>query len=74
MYDSYCQESFCLRAMLFCTINDVPAYGNFSDYSVKGHFACPICEENKSYIQLKHNQKNCVYKISKIPSSKSSLS
>nr|KYP73752.1 hypothetical protein KK1_006402 [Cajanus cajan] len=28
-----------------------------SGYSVKGHYACPICEENTSYIQLKHGQK-----------------
>ena len=57
MYDSYCQETFCLRAMLFCTINDFPAHENLSAYSVKVHFACPICEENTSYIQLKHCRK-----------------
>ena len=57
MYDSYSQESFYLRAMLFYTISDFPAYGNLSSYSVKGHFACPICEENTSYIQLKHGYK-----------------
>jgi len=57
VYDSYCQETFCLRAMLLCTINDFPTYGNLSGYSVKSHFACPICEENTSYIQLKHGQK-----------------
>jgi len=51
------KETFCLRALLFCTINDFPAYGNLSCYNVKGHFACPICEENTSYIQLKHGQK-----------------
>jgi len=28
-----------------------------SGYTVKGHFACPICEESTSYIQLKHGQK-----------------
>ena len=42
------------RAMLFCTINDFPTYGNLSGYSVKGHHACPICEEDTSNIQLKH--------------------
>ena len=46
-----------MRAMLFCTINDFPAQGNLSSYSVKGHHACPICEENTSYIQLKHGRK-----------------
>jgi len=45
--------------MFFCTINDFPAYGNLSGYSVKGHHACPICEENTSYHQLKHWRKTC---------------
>ena len=31
--------------MLFCTVNNFPAYGNLSDYSVKGHRACPIYKE-----------------------------
>jgi len=57
VYDSYCQETLCLHAMLFCIINYFPTYGNLSDYSVKGHFACPIREENTSDIQLKHGQK-----------------
>ena len=43
--------------MLFCTINDFPAYENLSGYSVKGHHACPICEEDTSYVQLKHGRK-----------------
>ncbi|WVZ13968.1 hypothetical protein V8G54_011534 [Vigna mungo] len=57
VFDSDVEDNFRLRAMLFCTINDFPAYGNLSGYSVKGHFACPICEENTSYVQLKHGQK-----------------
>ena len=40
-------------------INDFPAYGNLSNYSVKGHYDCPICEENTSYHQLKHGRKTC---------------
>jgi len=46
-----------MRAMLFCTINDFPAYGNLRGNSVKGHLACPICEEDTSYIRLKHGRK-----------------
>jgi len=45
--------------MLFCTINDFPAYENLSGYSVKGHHASPICEENTSYHQLKYGRKTC---------------
>jgi len=41
----------------FCTINDYPAYGNLSGYSVKGNHACPICEKNTSFLQLKHGKK-----------------
>jgi len=31
-----------MHAMLFCIINDFPAYGNLSRDSVKGNKACPI--------------------------------
>jgi len=46
VFDGFANEAFKLHAMLFCTINDFPAYGNLSGYSVKGHKACPICEED----------------------------
>jgi len=57
VFDAFHKEIFEMRVTLFCTINDFPAYGNLSDYSVKGHHVCPICEENISYIQLKHERK-----------------
>jgi len=57
VFDGFQNETFHLCAMLFCTINDFPAYGNLSGYSVKSHRACPICEEDTSYIQLKHGRK-----------------
>ena len=57
VYDRNAQETFRLRVMIFCTINDFPAYGNLSGYSVKGHHACPICEKDTSYLQLKHGKK-----------------
>ena len=57
VFDGYRNETFKLHAMLFCTINDFLAYENLSGYSVKGHHACPICEEDTSYVQLKHERK-----------------
>ena len=42
---------------IFFTINDFPAYGNLSGYSVKGHHAYPVCEKEMSFIQLKHGKK-----------------
>ena len=46
VFDEFVNETFKMHAMLFCTINDFPAYGNLSGCSVKGHKACPICEED----------------------------
>nr|XP_004488447.1 uncharacterized protein LOC101493360 [Cicer arietinum] len=46
VFDGYSCDYFKMHAMLFCTINDFPAYGNLRGYSVKGHKACPICEED----------------------------
>lgn len=57
VWDGNLRETFRLRAMVFCTINDYPTYGNLSVYSVKGHHACPICEKNMSFFQLKHGKK-----------------
>ncbi|XP_071699112.1 uncharacterized protein [Rutidosis leptorrhynchoides] len=57
VYDAYKKEYFQLRAMLFCTINDFPAYGNLSGYSTKGKKACPICEENTHSIWLTNCKK-----------------
>ncbi|GKB25451.1 ulp1 protease family, C-terminal catalytic domain-containing protein [Tanacetum coccineum] len=48
MYDAYMKEKFHLHAMIFCTINDVLAYGNLSGYNTKGKQACPICEDETS--------------------------
>ncbi|XP_078167221.1 uncharacterized protein LOC144561984 [Carex rostrata] len=46
VWDAYGKEQFELRAMVFCTINDFPTYGNLSGYSTKGAKACPICEDD----------------------------
>ena len=58
VYDAYSQSDFTLRAMIFCTISDFPAYGNLSGYSVKGAKACPICEEGTNDRRLNNCKKN----------------
>lgn len=40
--DAYTSDKCNMHAMLFCTINDFPAYNNFFGYNVKGHKVCPI--------------------------------
>jgi len=37
MFDGYQNETFKLRTMLFCTINDFLAYGSLHGYNVKDH-------------------------------------
>ncbi|XP_074288757.1 uncharacterized protein LOC141613916 [Silene latifolia] len=58
VYDAYRGETLNLRAMIFCTINDFPAYGNLSGYTVKGAKACPIFEEDTISDRLVHGGKN----------------
>ena len=57
VFEEFGNETFKMHAMLFCTINDFPTYGNLSGYSVKGHKACPICEEDIVSQQLRHGRK-----------------
>ncbi|KAL5551697.1 hypothetical protein UlMin_001873 [Ulmus minor] len=58
-FDGYRNETFNLRATLLWTINDFPAYGNLSGYSVKGYKACPICGNDTCSERLKHRKKIC---------------
>ena len=44
VFDGFRKETFEMCAMLFCIINDFPAYENLNSYSVKDHQACPICK------------------------------
>ncbi|KAL4589673.1 hypothetical protein LXL04_002581 [Taraxacum kok-saghyz] len=44
VYDAYKKEHFQLRAMIYCTISDFPAYADLSGYSTKGKKACPLME------------------------------
>ena len=45
-----------LCALLFFIINDFLAYGNLSDYIVKGHHAFLIFEKNTIYHEFKYGR------------------
>ena len=47
VFDGNRQQTFKLCAMVYCTINDFPTYGNLNGYNVKEHHACPFCEKKK---------------------------
>ena len=57
VFDVVASETFMMHAMLFCSINDFAAYSNLWEYNVKGHKACPICEENTTSHHLKNGRK-----------------
>ena len=48
VFDIFANETFKMHVMLFCTIDNFSTYGNLLGYNVKGHKACPICEEDIS--------------------------
>lgn len=58
MFDEYRKNDFTFHATIFCTINDFPAFGNSSGYTVKGAKACPICDEDMIDKRLHHCGKN----------------
>ncbi|KAL2905095.1 Protease HtpX-like protein 2 [Bienertia sinuspersici] len=58
VFDAHRNETFMLRAMLFCTIQDFPAYGNLSGYTVYGESPCPICEDGLKGKWLTASKKN----------------
>jgi Transposase family tnp2 len=61
IFDTYLKEYFIIRAVIFCTINDFPAYGNLSGHRTKGAKACPICGEETHTIRLKNYGKKCLF-------------
>src|SRR5205085_3439584 len=54
VWDANKQEYFTLQAMLFCTIQDLPALGNTSGQTVKAFKACVTCMENTMSLRLKN--------------------
>lgn len=54
--DVYACDNFKLCAMLFCTTYEFTTYSNLSRYNVKGHKACPICEDDTCFHQLKNKK------------------
>ena len=58
-YDAFKAEYFTLHAALLWTINDFPAYGNLSGWSVKGRLACPVCNKDTWSRYLPHWNKQC---------------
>ncbi|CAL2254664.1 unnamed protein product [Prunus armeniaca] len=52
-YDKMSESTFNMHAAVMWTINDFPAYGNFSGWSTHDRLACPVCNEDTSYTRLR---------------------
>ncbi|XP_056695469.1 uncharacterized protein [Spinacia oleracea] len=61
VFDASRNEMINLRPMLFCTIQDYPAYSNLSGHTVKGRCACPICEDGWEGRWLSPSKKTVYY-------------
>jgi hypothetical protein len=51
-YDISRKQNFVMRAALMWTINDFPAYGMVSGWSMHGKLTCPYCMENNKAFTL----------------------
>ncbi|XP_056686007.1 uncharacterized protein [Spinacia oleracea] len=58
-YDSHSRQNFNMKAALFWTMSDFPAYGNLSGWSTCGKLACPSCHKNTWHKRLKYGSKEC---------------
>lgn len=52
-YDASSGETFKLRATLFFTIHDWPAFGDVSGWRTKGHFSCYSCNDEPYFESLR---------------------
>ncbi|XP_074300581.1 uncharacterized protein LOC141631860 [Silene latifolia] len=57
VFDANTSSRFQMHAMLYCTINDFPAYGNLSGYRLKTDKGCPVCGDETESDWLEHSGK-----------------
>ncbi|XP_044503419.1 uncharacterized protein LOC123224000 [Mangifera indica] len=58
-FDASVHQNFKMHAALLWTINDFPAYGNLSGWSIKGKLACPCCNKDTFSMRLDNSKKQC---------------
>ncbi|KAL0307844.1 UNVERIFIED_CONTAM: hypothetical protein Scaly_2967800 [Sesamum calycinum] len=52
---------FMIGAVLMWTVNDLPAYGITSWWSIAGVMGCPICMDDTRAFHLQHGRKVCYF-------------
>ena len=56
-FDVSSKKSFQMHVALLWTINDFPAYGDISGWSIKGALACPPCNYDNQSCWLRYGRK-----------------
>ncbi|KAL0455892.1 UNVERIFIED_CONTAM: hypothetical protein Slati_0928400 [Sesamum latifolium] len=59
--DHATDNEFIMRAALMWTVNDLPAYGMASGWSIVGIMGCPICMDDTRAFHLQHGRKACYF-------------
>ncbi|KAL0430750.1 UNVERIFIED_CONTAM: hypothetical protein Sradi_0701000 [Sesamum radiatum] len=60
-YDHATDRAFMMRATLMWTVNDLPAYGIVSRWSIEGVMGCPVCMDDIRAFHLQHGRKACYF-------------
>ncbi|KAK4391606.1 hypothetical protein Sango_1938400 [Sesamum angolense] len=60
-YDHATDRAFIMRAALMWTVNDLPAYGMASGWSIAGVMGCPVCMDDTRAFHLQHGRKVCYF-------------
>ncbi|XP_056161784.1 uncharacterized protein LOC130135923 [Syzygium oleosum] len=60
-YDVSTNQIFVMKAALLWTINDYPAYGMLSGWSIAGILGCSICLQRSKSFRLRHGKKPCYF-------------
>ena len=62
-YDRASPSNFMMRVALMWTINDFPALGMISGWSIMGKLACPLCIREVKAKQLKYGGKSTMAQL-----------
>ncbi|KAK4381342.1 hypothetical protein Sango_2976300 [Sesamum angolense] len=60
-YDHATNNAFIMRATLMWTVNDLPAYGMTSGWSIARAIGCSVCMDDTRAFHLQHDKKPCYF-------------
>ncbi|KAL0423615.1 UNVERIFIED_CONTAM: hypothetical protein Sradi_0896300 [Sesamum radiatum] len=61
MYEQATDNAFIMQAALMWTVNDLPACGMASRWSITRVMRCPVCMDDTRAFHLQHDRKACYF-------------